>query len=483
MTALRLAIQPQPVQEQAPREQTAASDSSCAASRPRPAAPLPHSGRLGLVATIRALRTNPITAFPEEAYQAPILEVGRLRKLVLVNDPDEIEHVLVGNAANYRKSLQQQRRLRPALGDGLLTAEGAESHGARRIAAPLFNPGAVALLAEDMLEAAAVMRDRWLDRFQPERPIDLAAEFQRLTYEIVSRTVFSGALDQDRARVHANMAIYFDTFGRIDLASLFNLPAWVPTQAALRARPALAVFRSIVDRIVAQRVADPEREASDLLDRLMRSPVPPTGKVMTPVAVADNVLTFLAAGHETTGNALAWILYLLALFPDTEAAVAEELVSIVGERPSGLDAFDKLVFTRAVVNEALRLYPPAPFMGREALDSDDLAGLRIEKGTQVLISPWIVHRHRRLWDDPDAFRPERFMPPSDRDIPRGAFIPFGLGPRICIGRGFAIQEMLVVLATILPVFRFRLADPQSVVPQARITLRPAGGMPMIVTER
>jgi len=438
---------------------------------------------LGLFETIRALRTNPITAFPEEAYQAPILEIGRLRKLMLVNDPDEIEHVLVGNAANYRKSLQQQRRLRPALGDGLLTAEGAEWHGARRIAAPLFNPGAVALLAEDMLEAAAVMRDRWLDRFQPERPIDLAAEFQRLTYEIVSRTVFSGALDQDRARVHANMAIYFDTFGRIDLASLFNLPAWVPTQAALRARPALAVFRSVVDRIVAQRVADPEREASDLLDRLMRSPVPPTGKVMTPVAVADNVLTFLAAGHETTGNALAWILYLLALFPDTEARVTDELLSVLGDRPSSIDGLDKLVFTRAVVNEALRLYPPAPFMGREALDSDDLAGRRIEKGTQVVISPWIVHRHRKLWDAPDDFRPERFMPPNDREIPRGAFIPFGLGPRICIGRGFAIQEILVVLATILPAFRFRLVEPQSVEPQARITLRPAGGMPMIVSER
>jgi len=473
MTALRLAVQ----------EQTTPSDPSPAATRPRPSAPRPRAGRPGLVATIRALRTNPITAFPEEAYQAPILEIGRLRKLMLVNDPDEIEHVLVGNAANYRKSLQQQRRLRPALGDGLLTAEGAEWHGARRIAAPLFNPGAVALLAEDMLEAAAVMRDRWLDRFQPERPIDLAAEFQRLTYEIVSRTVFSGALDQDRARVHANMAIYFDTFGRIDLASLFNLPAWVPTQAALRARPALAVFRSIVDRIVAQRVADPEREASDLLDRLMRSPVPPTGKVMTPVAVADNVLTFLAAGHETTGNALAWILYLLALFPDTEARVTDELLSVLGDRPSSIDGLDKLVFARAVVNEALRLYPPAPFMGREALDSDDLAGCRIEKGTQVVISPWIVHRHRKLWDAPDDFRPERFMPPNDREIPRGAFIPFGLGPRICIGRGFAIQEILVVLATILPAFRFRLVEPQSVEPQARITLRPAGGMPMIVSER
>jgi cytochrome P450 len=155
----------------------------------------------------------------------------------------------------------------------------------------------------------------------------------------------------------------------------------------------------------------------------------------------------------------------------------------VGDRPSRVDAFEQLVFTRAVINEALRLYPPAPFMGREALESDDLARHEIAKGTQVLISPWIVHRHRRLWDDPDAFRPERFLPPDDRIIPRGAFIPFGLGPRVCIGRGFAVQEILIVLATILPVFRFRLVDADSVSPQARITLRPDGGMPMIVTPR
>jgi cytochrome P450 len=473
MTALSVTVHDHPLPSEPPRT----------AIRPRPAAPRPRTARPGLISAIRALRSNPITAFAEEAYQAPMLQIGRLRKVLLVNDPDEIEHVLVGNAGNYRKSVQQQRRLKPALGDGLLTAEGATWQGARRIAAPLFNPATIALLLDDMRDAAAVMRDRWLDRSAPARPLDLAAEFQQLTYEIVSRTVFSGALDQDRVRVHASMAIYFDSLGPIDLASLFNLPDWVPTWASLRVRPALAAFRAIVDRTVAQRMADPDRVASDLLDRLMRSPLQATGRVMTAAMVADNVLTFLAAGHETTGNALAWILYLLALFPDTAAAVTDEILAVVGERPRGHVALDKLVFTRAVVNEALRLYPPAPFMGREALADDELAGRRIDKGTQILIAPWILHRHRRLWDDPDAFRPERFMPPNDRGIARGAFIPFGLGPRICIGRGFALQEILLVLATVLPVFRFRLVDPEAVKPQARITLRPAGGLPMIVTPR
>ncbi len=448
-----------------------------------PAAPRPPPRRLGFVAAIRAMRTNPITAFAQQAYEAPVLEVGTFEKVILVNDPKSIEHVLVTNAGNYRKSVQQQRRLQPALGEGLLTAEGEAWRSARRIASPLFNPKAIGLLYDDMDAAARAMRDRWRDRTAPGAPMDLAAEFQRLTYEIVSRTVFSGALDEDRARIHASMAIYFDTFGRVDLASMLNLPLWLPTPAALRARPALAVFRSIVDRVVAARHTDPDREIRDLLDRLMRAPDPNTGKAMPQAAVSDNVLTFLAAGHETTGNALAWIAYLLALFPKAEAAVVAELASVFGAGPLAPEAFDRLNFTRAVVNEALRLYPPAPFIGREALADDSLMGRRIAAGTEVLISPWIVHRHRRLWQDPDAFRPERFLPPALEAIERGAFIPFGLGPRICIGQGFAMQEILIVLATILPAFHFHLAEPAAVVPQSRITLRSAGGMPMIVTAR
>jgi cytochrome P450 len=449
----------------------------------RPAAPRPRPRPPGFIAAIRALRSNPITAFTDEAYDAPVLDVGRFRRLVLVNDPEAIEHVLVGNAGNYRKSMQHQRHLRPALGDGLLTAEGDEWRSARRIASPLFSPKAVALLFDDMRTVAEAMRERWLAREAPDAPLDILAEFQRLTYEVVSLTIFSGALDTDRARVHASMATYFATFGRMDLASMFGLPDWVPTLASWRAAPALAVFRSIVGRVVAGRIDDPDRAVSDLLDRLMRAPDPATGKVMAPAAVADNVLTFLAAGHETTANALAWILYLLALFPAAEATVVAELGAIRRRDDVAAGEFGELTFPRAVIDEAMRLYPPAPFIGREAIGHDCLAGHDVTPGTQILIAPWIVHRHRRLWSEPDDFGPERFLPPADREIARGAFIPFGLGPRTCIGQGFATQEILTVLAGILPVFRFRLADDARIIPQARITLRPAAGMPMIVTVR
>jgi len=228
-----------------------------------------------------------------------------------------------------------------------LTAEGEAWRSGRRIAAPLFNPRAIALLFDDMRHATEAMVERWRDRDEISTPMDLASEFQRLTYEIVSRTVFSGALDDDRVRVHANMAIYFDTLGRIDLASVINLPTWVPTPANRRARPALKVFRGVVDRVVAARVADADRKVVDLLDRLMRAPDPTTGETLPPDAVSDNMLTFLAAGHETTGNALAWILYLLALYPGSESAVLEEMAAVFERGPMMRERFDRLVFTRA----------------------------------------------------------------------------------------------------------------------------------------
>lgn len=447
----------------------------------KPAAPTPHAKRLNPITAIRALRSNPITAFAQDAYHARVLILG-WRRAVLLNDPEGIERVLVHNANNYRKSQQQQRRLRPALGDGLLTAEGENWRSTRRIAAPLFSSKAIAVYFDDMHLATEKMLDRWRSPDTTRSPVDVCAEFQRLTYEIVSRTMFSGALDEDRARVHAHMAIYFDTIGRVDLASILGFPKWWPSINDRRSRLSLTIFRSVVDHAVMQRGADESREAIDLLDRLLYSTDPINGRMLPVDALADNVLTFLAAGHETTANALAWITYLLALFPDVEAELLQELHDTFHGTVTK-DGLNQLRFTRAVVDEALRLYPPVPFIGREALDDDELCGHRIRRGTQIMISPWIVHRHRTLWTDPDAFRPERFLRTGADAPARGAFIPFGLGPRICIGQGFAVQEILTVLATILPKFRFELVDPEAVFPQARITLRPANGVLMNLRPR
>jgi cytochrome P450 len=448
-----------------------------------PAAPAPSRSRPHVIAAIRALRANPITVFGAQAYERPAMQIGLRRNVLLISDPDAISRVLVDNAANYRKSVQQQRRLRPALGEGLLTAEGDAWRRARRVAAPLFAPKSVGSLFDDMLCATEAMLERWSERSDFALPVDLSVEFQRLTYEIVSRTFFSGALDADRARIHAHMAIYFDTIGRIDLGSVLGLPAWLPSLAARRARPSIQFFRSVVEQVVARRLNEVERSDVDLLDRLLHVTDASTGEALSAGAVSDNVLTFLAAGHETTGIALAWIIYLLALSPPAEQAVLDELRRVVGGAPVARETLGRLTFTQAVVHEALRLYPPAPFIGRQALGRDDLAGHAVREGTQILISPWIVHRHRELWPEPDAFMPHRFLDGALDRLQRGAYLPFGLGPRVCIGQGFAVQEIMTVLATILPAFSFRISAPETIFPLARITLRPQAGMAMLVRPR
>lgn len=447
----------------------------------RPVAPRPPEKQLRFLNAYRTLSRNPIEAFERAAYEVPFLEISRWgRKLLIVSDPAAIERVLVDNAANYLKSDQQRRRLKPALGDGLLTAEGDAWRSTRRITAPLFNPRVIGDLARDMAEAASEMAARWRGRTNGCEPIDFAAEFQRLTYEIASKTMFSGALDDDRLAVQANMALYFDTVGRIDLASLLRLPDWLPTPARLRVRPAMRHFQNVVQRVVAER-QDTDAMA-DLLDRLMHAVDPATGARLSQGAVADNILTFLAAGHETTANALAWIFYLLALTPHVAETMRTELATVDASAALTRGDLDRLPMTQAVINETMRLYPPAPFIGREAIAADRLGEHEIAPGAQVLISPWIVHRHRGLWDEPDLFRPERFIETPVDDLPRGLFLPFGLGPRICIGKGFAMQEIVTVLAVLLPRFRFQLVEPGEITPLANITLRPAPAVRMMIRQ-
>ena len=447
----------------------------------RPAAPLPPRTKLGLLRFLLALRKNPITAFPEEAYNLPILDVGRFHPALLVNDPGEIEHILIGHAGQYGKSAQQRRRLTPALGAGLLTADGETWRATRRVTAPAFSPKAIALLFGDMADATNAMRQRWLERDEPARPLDISAEFQRLAYEIVSRTLFSGLLDESRLQVHNSMAQFLDAMGRIDIARVLKPQNLLPGRVRRRAGAPLRTFRAHAEKLVTCRALD--SDAPDLLDRLLRTPLSDTGHPLAMSAVIDNVVTFLAAGHETTANALSWIIYLLAIHPGiAEDVVAEIRKALEGQAPATAD-FECLVLTRAVVKEAMRLYPPAPFIGREAQSEDRVAGRTVSPGTQVIIAPWVVHRHRRLWANPDSFRPQRFLGPAAQAIPRGAYIPFGLGPRTCIGEGFAVQEIMTVLALILPSFTFRMSEPDAVVPQARVTLRAAGGMRMIVRAR
>ena len=452
----------------------------------RPAAPVPRRKPVSFLRVLWELRQNPIAAFGEGAYRLPLVHLtSRIRDFLLVNEPGAIRHVLLDNAANYIKSDQVQRLTRPALGNGLLNAEGASWRFQRRTAAPIFQMRHVTSFAATMASATADMLVRW-DQTAEGATIDVADEMMRLTYDIISRTVFSGDVTMDYARMSKALLTYLETLGRIEMLGLLGLPRWVPTPDRLRAEPALRYFRREMKGLIERRKALLERDAAaapnDLLTLLLTAHDPEGGTLFSAREVFDNVMTFVFAGHETTANALAWTLYLLSQFPDVDARLAREVAG-VDDSIMTTGALPALPFTSAVLEEAMRLYPPAPFISREAVAADVVGGVVIKPRTSVLISTWILHRHRLLWQNADEFDPARFLAPQKDTIPRFAYLPFGAGPRVCIGMGFAMQEAMIALTAVARRFRLELADDHKVEPLARITLRPKGGLMMRLYRR
>lgn len=454
-----------------------------------PPAPVPLPSQLPFWAFFRALRDNPIGAWPIEAYEQPFLHLkgGTLRPdLLFVTDPAMVRRILLDAVEVYDKGDVVRRRLRPFLGDSLLVAATESWRPQRRIAAPMFQTRRVEAFIPDMLAAAQAEADR-LARLGPGAVEDMHDALIGFTYDVIARTAFSSDAVSDPHVFSRAIAAYFDTLGRLDAASYLRLPSWVPTLDRLKARPVLAYFRREIGGIVARRRDMLAREGAqalpdDLLTRLLTTTDPQTGRPLPADLVYDNAVTFLAAGHETTASMLAWTLFLLSEFPEWDARLVAEIRREVGDGPPTPEALSRLVETRMVIDETMRLYPPAPLIPRMPLKDDRLGPIDVKAGTIVITSPFVSHRHRGVWDDPDAFRPERFAPGLRERVDRWTYFPFGVGPRVCIGASFAIQEALVALAMLLPRFRFSCTAPQDVFPHATITLRP-GRLPMRVTPR
>jgi len=446
----------------------------------RPPAPVPPPGTLGPIALYRALRANAITAWRAEAYEdSYIVGRNRLGGFVLLNDPDLIRYVLIDNAANYPKDDLQLEKLTPAVGRGLLTSEEESWRLQRRTVAPLFQPAGVASYLAAMAISVDEMLARW-DR-QVGATVDVAREMTRLTYDIISRTVFSNEIETPPDVMGEAITTYFEALGRIDLWDVLPLPRWLPRPAFIKAKPAQKIFRDEVLRLFERRrarIAAGESVPDDLVTRLINARDPETGAPLSDAVVHDNLVTFIGAGHETTANALTWTLFLLSEFPQADARVAAEAT----DAPDA-EALARLADTRMILEEAMRLYPPVPFMSREARSRDQIGEVTVAAGTRIIIAPWVLHRHRKLWPDADMFAPERFAPQNRGRIPRFAYLPFGAGPRICVGATFAMQEALLALTMIARRFRLTLAEGAEVMPFARMTLRPMHGLPMRVEKR
>ncbi|MBV8850413.1 MAG: cytochrome P450 [Methylobacteriaceae bacterium] len=452
----------------------------------RAPAPKPREMPLGPIGLIMALRQNPVETWTRAHFEKPIL-VGRrvLGEMAVVSEPAAIRRVLLDNVANYRKDDLQRRVLSPGLGNGLLTADGKQWRAQRRTVAPMFTPRNVLSFAPPMAEAARVAVER-LQRRRPGQTVDVSADMARVTLEILERTIFTDGLGQGPEHFREAVSRYFDTAGRIDPLDLLGFPDFIPRIGRIKSRPTLRFFRDSVDAIIEKRrqsLADPDYKAPhDLLTLLLEATDPETGEGLDEEELRANIITFIGAGHETTANALTWSLYLLSQSPEWRARLESEADRELGAGGAETLA-ERLIETRAVIEEAMRLYPPAATLTREAIEPDMLAGRRIKKGMRVVVSPFVVHRHRLLWRDPDLFMPERFLGEAREKIDRFAYIPFGAGPRVCVGASFALQEAQIVLAHLMQAFRFEHVETHEIVPVQRVTLRPKNGMPMRIFAR
>ena len=452
----------------------------------RPPAPEPQQGRPGLIRLLATLKRNPLECWSEEFFEQPVARVELpFLEALLLHDPAAIKHVLVENAANYRKDPIQRRILATGLSDGLLSVEGDRWETQRRTLAPLFARRTVASFADAMLEAVARLTDRW-HNLAPGSTIDVAAEFTLLTLNVLALTIFADGIGGDFDEFGAAMRAYFGCIGRIGALDLLGLPDYVPRPGRKRLRRTMGYFEGAIDAIIAarrRRLDSPADSTApeDLLTLLLRALDPSSGQSMSPAEVRSNILTFLSAGHETTANTLTWSAFLLSQSPYWYARVREEADAELADHRGGL--VDRLVVSKAVIDEALRLYPPIAALSRSPAEADVIGDLKVTPRSLIVIAPYILHRHRRLWERPDIFDPSRFLPTAKANIPRFAYMPFGAGPRTCIGSSFASQEATLVLATLVHRFDMQLLPGAHVWPLQKITLRPAHGLPMRITPR
>ncbi|KAB1073894.1 cytochrome P450 [Methylobacterium planeticum] len=449
----------------------------------RPKVPAPLREPMGLFAFLKAARANPITTWMEEHFTAPVLAGdGALGRVTVVSDPGLIRYLYVENAKNYRKDDLQRRVLAPGLGNGLLTAEDEEWRLQRRMLAPVFSARNVAGFADAMNQAGARIARR-LARRDGVR-VDVALEMTRTTLDVLERTIFTQGLPSDPDALGRAITRFLEAVGPIDPLDVFGVPTFVPRIGRLRARPAIRFFAEIVDALIERRRALMRGGAApkDLLTLLLAAQDPETGKGLTDLEVKANIVTFIAAGHETTANALTWALYCLSQDPAARERLEREVDAAVAG-PAGFDA-EALPFAKAVVEETMRLFPPVPFLSRQAIAEDRIGRLKIPRGSIVMVAPYVLHRHKTLWEDPAAFLPERFLGAARAQIPRFSYLPFGAGPRICIGQSFSVQEAVILLAHIVRTARLDLpADHPPVTPLHRVTLRPAHGLHMDVQAR
>ena len=434
---------------------------------------------LALRSSLMTYVSNPLRVISRPVYEEAIVTFRPVpnRMVVWVTRPDLVEQVLLRGFEDFHKTEVERRVLGGSLGDGVLTSNGAHWRWQRRAMAPMFRHQEILTYVTEMSGAGEDLVSRW--RRDGRRVCAVDQDMIDVTFDVIARTMLTGGVPAEAALIKKEGSTFLSKSSWELAWALMRIPTWLPHPGTLPMRRAARRLRRAVGDIVARRRAE-DATGVDLLGRLLAARNPETGEAMDDEHVVSNLLTLLEAGHETTARALTWTLYLLARAPQWQDRIREEVMAVAGNGRIEAAHIEQLAITDRVIKESMRLYPPAPVIVRSPVNEITLGDVTIPARSQVVIPIYAIHRHRKLWADPDRFDPDRFLPEFEKVMPRTKYMPFGAGPRICLGMSFAQVEAVALLATFVRAARFDWDGRHLPEPISRVTLRPKGGMPLLV---
>ena len=452
-----------------------------------PPYPKRHAKDLNPLQALYYARKDLLSIWSENDFKQEFMGQKVLKQHVFIaNSPDTIKHVFVTKHDIYeRKSTQMRRALEPLLGDGLFVSDGCTWKSRRKIQTPLFDSTHIKQFSKVMVSTITEMADNW-SQLKMEKEINVHPQMGQLAAEIIARTLFGEKLGAENSVAVVNaFADYQSVIKQMALYRFFGLPEWFPNLNAKtgKAKAAAKTIHRIVDDIID--TAEKENHQGTLVAQLIEANKNPKKGLdsMTKEQIRNEIIVLFMAGHETTANVLSWAWYLIGSAPEVEKKLHSELDTVLGGRVPEFEDVNKLEYTRAILDETMRLYPPVPILSRQATGDDVIRGKKIPKGSLILIIPWLIQRHKKFWDKPDHFIPERFLPGAKKPE-KFSYIPFSAGPRVCLGKSFGITESVLVIAILAQRFKLRMPENAGYVEhECRLTLRPKGHLPMIITAR
>lgn len=448
----------------------------------RPPKPKARLDRVSIWRYLRLFRQDLLSAQPQRLYRAWMAEFRTpFFRSYLINQPDLIRNVLKERPDDFPKSNRISEGLRPLLGRSVFLTNGETWKRQRRIIDPAFEGGRLKDSFPAMVDAAQACVDRLAKC--SEQVVECEEITSHVAADVIFRTLFSVPIEHEvAAQVFDKFRAYQREQPLLNLAAFIPLPRWVPRFHSRQTRRTARQIRDLIGRLTTERASAIAAGTApdDLATKIMTTPDPETNECFDNQEMIDQVAIFFLAGHETSASALAWTLYLMALYPEWQEKVAAEAQMLSNPEFS---AMSRLRFSRDVFREALRLYPPVPMMVREAACAERFRDRQVVKGSQIVISPWHLHRHERLWDRPDDFDPTRWSTENGRTCQRDAYIPFSAGPRVCTGAGFAMVEGPLILSMLLRHYRFETIEGKTPIPVAHLTVRSKDGIRLRLVER